>query len=144
MTYKGWEHYQVPGVPTPTRKRPKYGNVPQWVLTDHQIVTVDASVKPPGSIWFGSKREAARFVVLSQEQLAGTITGLQLQPQFPLEVTTAGGVRIIIGRYVADFSYWRVGSAIQVIEDVKGMKTDLYSWKKKHVEAEYGIHVTEV
>lgn len=31
-----------------------------------------------------------------------------------------------------------------VIEDVKGVKTALYLWKKKHVEAQYGITITEV
>ena len=32
----------------------------------------------------------------------------------------------------------------RVVEDVKGFKTPLYRWKKKHVEAQYGITVTEV
>jgi hypothetical protein len=31
-----------------------------------------------------------------------------------------------------------------VVEDVKGMRTPMYRWKKKHVEAQYGITITEV
>jgi hypothetical protein len=31
-----------------------------------------------------------------------------------------------------------------VVEDVKGFKTELYRWKKKHVEAQYGIEIVEI
>lgn len=31
-----------------------------------------------------------------------------------------------------------------VVEDVKGFKTPLYKWKKKHVEAQYGITIREI
>jgi hypothetical protein len=31
-----------------------------------------------------------------------------------------------------------------VVEDVKGFKTPLYRWKKKHVETQYGIEIREI
>jgi hypothetical protein len=31
-----------------------------------------------------------------------------------------------------------------VVEDVKGMRTPMYSWKKKHVEAEHGVTIVEI
>lgn len=35
-------------------------------------------------------------------------------------------------------------SACVYVEDVKGIKTDLYKWKKKCVEAQYGIKIIEI
>ena len=47
----------------------------------------------------------------------------------------------VIGRYRADFSYEELtetgGRWDFTVEDVKGFKTPLYRWKKKHVEAQY-------
>ena len=48
----------------------------------------------------------------------------------------------VIGRYRADFAYQTTDGTI--IEDVKGVRTALYTWKKKHVEAEYGVRIVEV
>jgi len=42
----------------------------------------------------------------------------------------------------ADFAYaTREGT---VIEDVKGVRTPLYRWKKLHVEIEYDVRIVEV
>jgi hypothetical protein len=99
---------------------------------------------------FASKAEAKRYAELKMLEKAGEITHLKLQPKFDLHVV--GGyvkdVKIPIGRYVADFEYvipgYRPLTDKYVVEDVKGMKTDLYKWKKKHVEAQYGITITEI
>jgi len=77
-------------------------------------------------ITFDSKKEAGRYVDLSNLQKAGYITNLRLQPEFPLMVN---GTKI--GKYVADFSYLRNG--VRVIEDVKSKATmtPVYRLKKK-------------
>ncbi len=44
---------------------------------------------------------------------------------------------------VADFSYTDTRTGLVVVEDVKGFKTPLYRWKKRHVEAQYGFRILE-
>jgi hypothetical protein len=50
----------------------------------------------------------------------------------------------MVGHYVADFRYRSGPQGLLVVEDVKGVRTALYRWKKKHVEAQYGIQITEI
>ena len=87
-------------------------------------------------ITFDSKKEAARYAELNLLERAGEITCLTLQPRFDI---------IIKGKfccfYKADFKYFTAETC--VIEDVKGMKTPMYRLKKKLVEAQYGIKITE-
>jgi len=94
-------------------------------------------------IRFASKREAQRYGELKLLEKAGAINRLRLQPKFPLTV-----VGETIGHYVGDFQYYDVspnGSLGRcVVEDVKGVATALYKWKKKHVEAQYGIQIREI
>lgn len=112
-------------------------------------------------IRFHSMKEAQRYQELVLCQKAGEIRGLQLQPRFVLHaaLTLADISRerdpVKLGEYRGDFIYeercaprggpsamrreWR-----QVVEDVKGFKTPLYRWKKKHVEAQYGITIREI
>jgi len=86
---------------------------------------------------FDSKAEAARYLELRLLEKAGKVTSLQCQPEWKLHVG-----QVCIGKYRADFAY--VDGQQVVFEDVKGYKTPLYRWKKKHVEAEYGVAITEV
>lgn len=110
-------------------KRSKYG-----VRTDkagREARTVDG-------ILFHSRKEAKRYVELKLLEKAGTIKNLRLQPKWPLLVNGH-----LIGNYVADFTY-RETTGELVIEDVKGVRTAMYRWKKKHFEAYYGMKITEI
>ena len=110
-------------------KRHKYGAIP---------TTVDG-------IRFDSKAEAKRYGELKLLEKAGEIKELQLQPRFELMAPERGsGFDVRIGDYVADFRYREGPKGLLKIEDVKGVKTALYRWKKKHVEAQYGITITEI
>lgn len=102
-----------------------------------QKTTVDGIV-------FDSKRESERYLELKALEKAGEIAHLVLQPVFMLYAPGVDfGTSVQLGRYIADFSY--EGEDGLVVEDVKGMATlPLYRWKKKHVEAQYGIQVVEV
>lgn len=110
-------------------RRHKYGAVPTVV----------------DGIRFASKAEAKRYQELLLLAKAGEIEMLTLQEEYPLTVNCGaltGGK--VIGKYVADFAYFDKRHKRNVVEDVKGFKTPLYRWKKKHVEAQYGISITEV
>ena len=88
---------------------------------------------------FQSRHEAERYWQLRLMEMAGEIRDLELQPVYVLHV---GGVRI--GEWRGDFRYQRVRDGVIVTEDAKGMRLALFKWKKRHVEAEYGIRVIEV
>ena len=91
---------------------------------------------------FDSKAEAAHYKELKLREKAGDLHQLRLQTSWPLKVGDT-----VLGNYKSDFDY-HVGGAeapsALVVVDVKGMKTPLYRWKKKHFEAQYGIAITEV
>lgn len=95
-------------------------------------------------VTFHSKAEAARYGELKLLERAGLITNLSLQPKFICHVTRHTGEVASAGAYYADFQYDDLALRSTVIEDVKGVRTPLYKWKKKHVEWEYGITITEV
>lgn len=105
-------------------------------------------------ITFASKKEARRYQELKLLLKAGEIGSLTLQPRFPLEAFTNGRTLSggeVIGEYRGDFKYQslvdahgRRGFLKWVVEDVKGFKTPLYRWKKRHVEAQYGIEIREI
>ena len=97
-------------------------------------------------IRFASKLEAKRYTELRALEATGEITNLSLQPKYALH---AGKNLAPIGEYRGDFHYFtRATNAKRgesVLEDCKGFKTDLYKWKKKHLEAEYpGVVIVEI
>lgn len=105
-------------------------------------------------IRFHSQKEARRYAELKLLERAGEIHLLELQPRYELRVPLpsghpkAGQAFKCVGAYIADFQYAThpdyPARGKCVVEDVKGFKTPLYRWKKKHVEAQYGIEIREV
>ena len=106
-------------------------------------------------IRFASQKEAKRYQELKLLERAGEIEALELQPRFVLKtllttgmmrhaVKALAGEHPVVGSYVADFKYYDLRDTTWKIEDVKGFKTPLYRWKKKHVEAQYGVTIREV
>jgi hypothetical protein len=75
-------------------------------------------------IRFASKREAARYGELKNLERAQIISGLTLQPKFPLIVQ---GKKVCT--YIGDFAY--IEGNKYVVEDVKGMPTPAYIIKRK-------------
>lgn len=85
-----------------------------------------------------SAKEAHRCNELHILERAGEIQRLEQQPEFPIEINSK---QVCV--YRADFSYFT--AAGRVIEDVKGMRTDVYRLKKKLVEAAHpGVKIVEV
>lgn len=87
---------------------------------------------------FDSRREAARWRELQMMERAGKITGLRRQEAFVLIPRSRHGRAI---KYVADFVYEENGR--QVIEDVKGYRTQVYRLKRRMM-AEMGHEIVEV
>jgi hypothetical protein len=115
-------YYNKQVLAKPKKRKSKYGNIHTWV----------------DDIRFDSKAEAKRYGQLKDLLEKGKIKELKLQPAFRL---TAGEDKHVIGKYVADFSYYDLEKKQPVYEDVKGFLTDTFRWKRKHVEAEYNIRI---
>jgi len=85
-------------------------------------------------IRFASKKEHKRYRELKLLKTSGEVLFFLRQVPFHLQA----GVK-----YICDYLvFWSNGSV--TIEDVKGMKTDIYILKKKMVEATYPITITEI
>lgn len=81
---------------------------------------------------FDSKKEARRYQELKLLQVAGKIRDLELQPVFLLQegfIKHLKRIRAIT--YVADFKYIDTESNKVIVEDVKGVKTDVFKIKYK-------------
>jgi len=93
---------------------------------------------------FDSRREAARWRDLNLLQRAGKISDLRRQVRFLITPSFFGedGKAILrSSSYVADFVYTENGKT--VVEDCKGLKTDVYILKKKLMYEKYGILIRE-
>ncbi len=89
-------------------------------------------------IYFDSIAESHRYIDLKFLQKAGEIKSLETQVPF---LFTLNGKKIF--KYYADFTY-TTKEGIYKIEDVKGMKTAIYRLKKKLIEAQSNIVITEI
>jgi hypothetical protein len=84
-------------------------------------------------IRFDSKKEADRYLILRSEMNRGAIQDLILQPKFILQCafTDAMGEKHRQIEYWGDFQYFDKKKKCMVVEDVKGMQTEVYKLKKK-------------
>lgn len=101
---------------------------------------------------FDSKREANRYKDLQLLERAGEISGIELQPVYPLTILIDGAYRDVKIRsakrpngtrckYTADFRYQCLRTGRQVVEDVKGRDTDASRLRRAVVECIYGIKI---
>ena len=85
---------------------------------------------------FDSKREGNRYKELKLLERAGEIKDLELQPRFLLQDSFKKNGRTFRKiEYVADFKYIENGKTI--VEDVKGIQTDVFKLKHKIFEKVY-------
>jgi hypothetical protein len=90
-------------------------------------------------IVFQSKTEGDRYLVLLDREKRGEISQLQRQVPFVV-IPKAPGQRET--KYLADFVYMQNGK--RVVEDVKGVRTQVYLLKKKLMYTVHGIQIKEV
>ena len=85
---------------------------------------------------FDSIQESRRYKELKLLLKAGKISNLELQPRFLLQDSfKKNGKTFRKIEYVADFKYIENGKTI--VEDVKGMQTDVFKLKHKIFEKVY-------
>lgn len=96
---------------------------------------------------FPTQLEAARYDTLRMMERAGEIApgSIRLQVRFQLTVKAESGELVHVCTYVADFVY-RLTRApnVDVVEDAKGVRTDVFKIKKALMRACLGIEVQEV
>ena len=94
-------------------------------------------------IQFDSVKEAKRYTELQLLQRAGVISDLQRQVSFELIPAQYIDGKLVERKatYIADFVYLEGGE--KIVEDVKGVKTDVYKLKKKLMLMK-GIRIKEV
>lgn len=93
-------------------------------------------------ITFDSKREADRYLVLKGMEEDGAIEDLRRQVRYELvPAFDVDGRHYRPVCYVADFVYVEDGRT--VVEDVKGMRTDVYRLKSKLFARRYGMSIKE-
>lgn len=85
---------------------------------------------------FDSIKEGQRYRELAILERAGKISNLELQPKFLLQESfRKNGKTYRKIEYVADFQYIENGKTI--VEDVKGVQTDVFKLKHKLFEKKY-------
>ncbi len=85
---------------------------------------------------FDSQLEGRRYRELALLERAGEITNLELQVPFLLQESfRKNGKAYRKIEYIADFVYEEKGQTI--VEDTKGMKTDVFKIKQKLFEYKY-------
>lgn len=93
-------------------------------------------------ITFDSCKEADRYLVLKGMEENGAIEGLRRQVRYELIPSfDVDGKHYRPVFYVADFVYVEDGE--EVVEDVKGMRTDVYRLKSKLFAKRYGTNIRE-
>lgn len=86
---------------------------------------------------YDSKKEMMRAIQLRQMEKAGLISDLQEQVRFVLQEPFVNnyGKKIREICYIADFVYNENGK--QIVEDCKGIRTDVFKIKHKMFEKRY-------
>jgi hypothetical protein len=125
MSWAGWQDFEPTAAAVHEASRAK-----------RQARIKGAIPTEVGGHLFPSKHEANRYEQLRLEEHVGGIEDLRLQVPFPLTVG-----HVFLGCYRADFTYTRNGHV--VVEDAKGFRTEMFRWKRRHFEAEYGIRILE-
>ena len=92
-------------------------------------------------MWFDSEREADRWISLKLLQRAGESRELRRQVSYEL-IAKNDLFRAVT--YRADFVYVDVRTGETVVEDAKGVRTEVYKLKKKLMYDRYGIEIREV
>ena len=94
---------------------------------------------------YASRKEHRRANELRLMQRAGLISNLREQVPYELIPTQRGADGKVIERacsYIADFVY-DTKDGKHIVEDTKGVRTDVYRIKRKLMHLVYGIRITE-
>ena len=87
---------------------------------------------------FDSADEGRRYQMLLQEERLGRIRDIRRQVPYRFEEKGR-----LCFTYRSDFNYIVVETGEEIVEDVKGVRTEIYKLKKKLIEARFGIVISE-
>lgn len=96
---------------------------------------------------YDSKKEYKRYLELKGKEEKGEISNLQRQVIYqvmPRLTDENGKFRHHPIKYIADFVYTDNLTGKEVVEDAKGMRTEVYKIKKKLMYWLYKIEINEV
>lgn len=93
-------------------------------------------------IKFHSRKESVRYSQLKLYEKGGLIANLRLQVPYELipKLVINGKTERAV-KYVADFVYIDTVNGKEVVEDVKGMITDVFKLKYKLMKQVHGIDI---
>ena len=95
-------------------------------------------------IAFDSKKEAKRYAELKLLERGGAIKDLRRQVRYELiPAFDCCGKHYRPTSYVADFVYTVCRTGEEVVEDVKGVRTDVYRLKAKMFAHKFGVSIRE-
>ena len=95
-------------------------------------------------ITFDSRKEAYRYLALKGMEEDGSIEDLRRQVRYELiPAFDVDGRHYRPVYYVADFVYVDKETGKEVVEDVKGVRTDVYRLKSKLFARRYGMSIRE-
>lgn len=95
-------------------------------------------------ITFDSRKEAYRYLVLKGMEEDGSIEDLRRQVRYELvPAFDVDGKHYRPVCYVADFVYVDKETGKEIVEDVKGVRTDVYKLKSKLFARRYGVSIKE-
>lgn len=105
----------------------------------------NAVKKVVDDIEFDSTKEGNRYKQLKLLVRAGKIRDLKLQVRYDLipKQKFSDGSSMVGTYYLADFVYFDCDKGREVVEDVKGKKTDVYQIKRKLMKLILDIEVYE-
>lgn len=98
-------------------------------------------------ITFDSRKEARRYGELKLLEKASAIKDLKRQVKYVLIPVQRSEERRLLERecaYIADFVYTDIRTGETVVEDVKGLRTDVYKIKRKLMLEKYGVRIREI
>lgn len=102
------------------------------------------NAKPSGG--YASRKEHRRANELRLMQRAGLVSNLREQVSYEIIPAQLGADGKVIERacsYIADFVYVDNATGQTVVEDTKGMRTDVYRIKRKLMLHVHGIRISE-
>lgn len=95
-------------------------------------------------ITFDSEREAKRYQELKLLERAGAIRDLKRQVRYEIvPAFDVDGKHYRAITYIADFVYTDCETGKEIVEDVKGVRTDVYRLKAKLFAHKFGVAILE-
>jgi hypothetical protein len=108
----------------------------------HKKTKYNNKITELDGIKFHSRKESARYSQLKLYEKGGLISDLRLQVTYQLiEPMRINGKHHRAICYIADFVYYDTVHKCEVVEDVKGMITDIFRIKLRLMKQVHGIEI---